>query len=506
MTAKHEPPVTLPGHGRSGTSVGTTLECQEFAWIDSARAGHRDRLIAHWDRVARQIEGGHETGVSYHRRLARVYRNLIPKGRQVLELGCGPGRLLGAMEPSYGVGVDLSAAMVEIARRNYPRLHVFAGDAHELAIEGTFDAVILSDLVNELWDLQEVLEQIAPLTTRDTRLVFNFYSRLWEFPLRVARSFGLADPPPEQNWFRPDDIDSILRLAGFEAIRSWREILFPAPFPLLAGLLNRVAVRLPPFSWCGLANFVVARNVRCTVAAAPKVSVIVPMRNEAGMVRDIVQRVPEMTGGTELILVEGGSTDDTLAVATSVASEHPERQIRVLKQPGRGKGDAVRAGFHIARGDIVAILDADLTTPPEDLPRFIAALVTGQAEFVNGVRLVYPMHPDAMRFLNLVANTMFGLAFSWVLGQRVRDTLCGTKVLWRRHWLEIERERQRLGDLDPYGDFDLLFGAAGLNLKIVDLPVRYRERSYGTTNIDRWSGGWLLTRMLMRGMRQLTFM
>lgn len=495
---RHPAPAPAP-------SVGGGRGHRPTTFADEARLLHRAARLDHWDRVAERIGRGSTTGRAYHRRLAEIYSRLIPKGRRVLELGCGSGRLLAAVDPIRGVGVDLSPRMVEIARRQHPSFEVHCGDVQEFEVAGTFDAVILSDLVNELWDLQEVLERLRPAITRDTRVIFNFYSRLWELPLQVARWVGLAEPPPGQNWFRPDDVESMLRLAGFDPIRSWREILCPASLPLVAPALNRVIVRFPPFSWLALTNFVAARPASSSTAPSPKVTVVVPMRNEAGMVREIIRRVPEMSGGTEMILVEGGSTDHTFEVATEAVGEHPERDLRILKQPGRGKGDAVRAGFSVATGDILAILDADLTTPPEDLPRFVNTLVSGHAEFVNGVRLVYPMDPGAMRFLNLVANTFFGKAFSWVLGQRVRDTLCGTKVLWRHHWRSIEEERQRLGDLDPYGDFDLLFGAASLSLKIVDLPVRYRERRYGTTNINRWTGGWLLARMLLRGMRRLTF-
>jgi glycosyltransferase involved in cell wall biosynthesis len=212
-----------------------------------------------------------------------------------------------------------------------------------------------------------------------------------------------------------------------------------------------------------------------------------------------------MGRGTELVFVEGHSHDDTHAAIEREIAAHPDRPARLYRQAGRGKGDAVRLGFERARGDVLMILDADLTVPPEDLPRFYAALVSGKGEFINGVRLVYPMEKQAMRFLNLVGNKFFSLAFSWLLGQPVKDTLCGTKVLWHADYRLIEANRAYFGDFDPFGDFDLLFGAARLNLKIVDLPIRYRERSYGTSNIQRWKHGLLLLRMVLFAARRIKF-
>ncbi len=234
-------------------------------------------------------------------------------------------------------------------------------------------------------------------------------------------------------------------------------------------------------------------------------SVIVPARNEAGNIAAIFDRTPEMGAGTELVFVEGHSRDDTYATIERERARRPERRAQLLRQEGRGKGDAVRLGFAHAHGDVLMILDADLTVAPEDLPRFLSALISGKGELINGVRLVYPMEKQAMRFFNLLGNKFFSLAFSWLLGQSVKDTLCGTKVLWAADYQRLAAQRTYFGDFDPFGDFDLLFGAAKLNLKIVDLPIRYRERTYGSTNIQRWRHGLLLLRMVLFAARRIKF-
>jgi glycosyltransferase involved in cell wall biosynthesis len=236
------------------------------------------------------------------------------------------------------------------------------------------------------------------------------------------------------------------------------------------------------------------------------VSVVIPCRNEAGHIDPLVQRLPDLAPGSEFLFVEGGSKDGTEEVIRRAIAAHPERRMRLLKQTGHGKGDAVRLGFAEATGDVLAILDSDMGVAPEDLDRFVDALARGKGEFLNGSRLVYPMEGRAMRFLNLIANKTFALLFSWVLGQQVRDTLCGTKVLYRADYEQIAANRAYFGDFDPFGDFDLLFGAARLNLRIVDLPIRYHERTYGETNISRFRHGLLLLGMSFFAARKLKFL
>ncbi len=212
-----------------------------------------------------------------------------------------------------------------------------------------------------------------------------------------------------------------------------------------------------------------------------------------------------MGAGTEIVFVEGHSNDDTLEEIQTQILANPERNIKLFEQTGIGKGDAVRMGFSQASGEIFMILDADLTVPPEDLPRFYEALISGKGDLINGVRLVYPLEDKAMRFFNLLGNKFFSFTFSWLLGQQIKDTLCGTKVLWAEDYKRIEKNRSHFGEFDPFGDFDLIFNAAHLGMKIIDIPVRYRERVYGETNISRWRHGWLLLKMAFVAARKIKF-
>ena len=474
--------------------------------IDQSYQRYQQQRIQHWNAIAGELATARSWGGYYHRRLERIYRFLVPPGAAVIEIGCGAGDLLAAVQPSAGVGVDFSPLMLETARTRHPHLHFIQADIHELQLNQQFDVVILSDAVNDFWDVQLALHNLRRLCKPSTRVFLNYYSRLWELPLGAARALGLAKPNLYQNWLTVEDIHNLLNLEEFQPVRSWEEVLFPLNIPLLAPFLNRFLVRLWPFNYLALTNLTLARPVWMPVdQPEPLVSVIVPARNEAGNIAAIFERVPEMGTGTELVFVEGGSTDGTRQAIEQAILAHPSRRAVLFQQEGKGKGDAVRKGFAHASGEILMILDADLTVPPEDLPRFYKALVSGKGELINGVRLVYPMEKQAMRFLNLLGNKFFSLLFSWLLGQPIKDTLCGTKVLWKPDYERIAANRSYFGDFDPFGDFDLLFGAARLNFKIIDIPVRYRERTYGATNIDRWRHGWLLMKMVVFAARRLKF-
>ncbi len=470
--------------------------------FESYRKARKNR----WDDIARKMDSWKGLGTFYHKRLVEVYRFRVPPGQRVLELGCGKGDLLAALKPSIGVGVDFSHEMIERARKRHPGCTFIEADCHDLQeIEGPFDTIILSDLVDDLWDVQTVFSQLLRLCHDRTHIILNSYSRVWELPLFVAGKLGLAKPQMSQNWLTIEDVSDIMNLADMEVVRTWHEILWPLPFPVVAAVCNRILARIWPFRLFTMCNFIMARPRPRQVPEAPLVSVIIAARNEAGNIAEIFRRMPEMGAGTEIVFVEGHSQDDTYAVIEKEIARHPERKSQLHRQTGKGKGDAVRLGFARAKGDILMILDADMTVPPEDLPRFYEALASGKGEFINGVRLVYPMEDEAMRFFNFLGNKFFSLAFSWLLGQPIKDTLCGTKVLRKSDYELIAANRTYFGDFDPFGDYDLIFGAAKLGLKIVDLPVRYRARTYGETNIQRWSHGLLLLRMVIFAAKKIKF-
>ena len=406
------------------------------------------------------------------------------------------------------MGIDFSQEFVQKARENHPNCTFINADAHDFKLDEEFDYIILSDMINDAEDVQKLFLNLRHVCKPGTRIIINYYSHLWEQLLTLAERLGLKTPALEQNWLTTGDLKNLFYLADFDVIRVWQEILWPIRFPLLSGIANRYLVKLWPFSYFALTNFMTARPMPLKKGESAKnqtVTVVVPARNEAGNIEGIFDRIPEMGEWTEIVFVEGNSRDNTYEVIQTAINTHPERKAKVFRQSGKGKADAVRLGFKKASGDILMILDADMTVAPEDLPKFYDCLTSGKAEFVNGVRLVYPMEKQAMRFVNLMGNKFFSLAFSWLLGQTIKDSLCGTKVLGKSHYEKIAANRRYFGDFDPFGDFDLLFGAAKLSMKIVDLPVRYRNRTYGTTQISRLTHGFLLIRMMLFAMRRIKF-
>jgi len=460
----------------------------------------------HWNNVARTIHR-FTGGAYYHHRLQKVFSLIIPKNSSILEIGCGDGSLLAALEPKRGVGIDFSNEMIRVAKSKFPRLDFFECDAHRINIREIFDVIILSDLINDLWDVQTVFNKIKKICSPKTRVIINFYNRFWQIPLQITEKMRLSQPKLEQNWLTPNDVRNLLYLSDFEVIRNWEEILFPINVPLISSLFNKLLVKLWPFNQFALTNFFVARLCprETFVKKRTSISVIVPARNERGNISKLFHSMPRMGSSTELIFVEGNSVDGTYRAIQSEISKHPEWKCKLFHQKGTGKGDAVRLGISKASGDVICILDADLTVPPEDLPRFVEALVSGKGELINGVRLVYPMEEKAMRLFNLVGNKIFNVVFSWMLNQPIKDTLCGTKVLYRNAYEQIAKNRSYFGEFDPFGDFDLLFGATKLNLKILDMPIRYRDRIYGTTNIQRWKHGIMLVHMVFFAARKIKF-
>jgi len=440
--------------------------------------------------------------LAYRRALAHYLNLIIPESADLLEIGCGNGALLSMITCRSKAGIDASERQIAEARQNCPEAMLWTAEACELDLDAKFDVVLVSDTLNHCSDAQALLEAAGRFARPGARLVITTYNTLWRPALSLLTTMGLRSAQPDLNWLSGADVCNLAELAGWEIIKSDGRILLPAEVPFLSEFLNRWVAPFVPFL-C-LTNIMGARRAE-KLPGEPSVSVIIPARNEAGNIPAAIDRIPNMAPNIEYIFIEGHSTDNTWEEIEKVKAAHPDKNIKIARQPGRGKGDAVRLGFSMATGDLLMILDADLTMPPEDLPKFYRAVVDGHCEFANGCRLIYPMEERAMQFLNLCANKLFGVLFSWLLGQSLKDTLCGTKVMSRKNYEAIAQNRSYFGDFDPFGDFDLLFGADKLNLKIRDIPVRYRERTYGETNIHRFRHGLLLFRMVAFAARKLKF-
>ena len=461
---------------------------------------HLKSAVAYYDNAAPESSRAAET---YREMLAHYYNQLIPPSSSVLEVGCGSGGLLARLQVRTRTGVDPSEKQIQCAKARVPdgQFHVQAGE--ELNLDEQFDYIVVSDTLNYAADVQQLLARLHNVSNADTRLVVNFYNTLWRPVLALATWLGLRAAHPESSWLSRHDVRTLFDLADWELLKTSSHILLPVKWLGLESVLNRFVAPLLPHL-C-LTVFCVARPRLPRQSRVLSTSVVIPARDETGNIEGAVRRTPRLGSRTELIFVEGHSTDGTWDEIQRVARAFPDKNMICLRQRGVGKADAVRAGFAAATGDVLMVLDADLTTPPEELPKFYDVIAAGRAEFANGVRLVYPMDEKAMRFLNLCANKAFSLLFTWLLGQSVKDTLCGTKAIRRSDYERLAANRAYFGDFDPFGDFDLLFGAGKLNLKIADVAIRYGGRTYGSTRISRWRHGWLLLRMALVAARKLKF-
>jgi SAM-dependent methyltransferase len=438
------------------------------------------------ERLAGRRQDYRRRAAFFHEEDLRYLRFLVPPGLRVLTVGCGTGDVLDGLKPSFGVGIDISPAMIAQAKRSYPNLEFRVGDAEDpdfiASLPGAFDVILIVDTIGSFDDCQVALEALHTQCTRSTRLIVAYYSHLWEPLVRLAEWIGWRSKQPPQNVLSPGDIRLLAGLVDFEIFKSECRLLSPLRLLGLGRLINRFIAILPIIRHLSLRYYSVGRSLRWAREDIHSVSIVVPARNERGNIEAAITRTPKFCEDIELIFVEGHSCDGTLDEIKRVAAAYPERDIKAMTQPGKGKADAVFTAFDAAHGDVLMILDADLTVPPEQLPKFW---------------LVYTMEEGAMQFLNLIVNRIFSITFSWLLNQRFTDTLCGTKALRRSDYERIKQGRAYFGDFDPFGDFDLIFGAAKLNLRCTDLPIRYAARNYGETQISRFRHGVLLIKMVL---------
>jgi hypothetical protein len=440
----------------------------------------------------------------FYDRYKRLLKFIVEPSKRVLEIRCQTGDLLASVEPSYGVGIEISEKLVEIAQSSYPNLHFATSDPEDLQLRETFDYVIFSHIFDTV-DVLGALQNAQRACHARTRLIVCNYNQLWQPLLELASWLGLRAPFEEPNWLSEHDLRGLLELAGFTVVRTHRLFLLPKYVPLLSALCNELLARLPGIRRLCLMELLVARpKPQSRSEGSVSVSVIVPCRNERHNIESTVERIPEMGRHTEILFCDDKSTDGTGAEVERMMRKQPHRDIRLIQGPGICKAENVWTGFRAAIGDVLMILDGDLAVMPEELPYFLRALLSGSGEFINGSRLVYPMPKQAMKFANIIGNKLFGMIFSFLLDQRIKDTLCGTKVLWREDWPRIERNLGYWGVTDLWGDYELLFGSSKLHLEIQEVPVHYQERIYGTTKMTKvFSNGLRMLRICWGAWRKL---
>lgn len=469
---------------------------------------YNDTIRDHYDKMASLRLRWKKKNEYYHAQMERLYKFIIPPGKKVLEIGSGTGELLASVRPSYGVGLDISGEMVKIAQKKFLKYLFITAKAENIPFHEKFEYIILSDVIGNLEDVQKTFEELHKVSSEETRIIISYYNYLWGPVIAFAERFGLKMPQPVQNWLTQKDIENLLYLSDLDIIKKGAYLLFPISIPFISEFINKYLVRLPLFNSLALVQyFIVRQKFNLYSDKEYTTSIIIPARNEKGNIERIVTDIPMIGKSTELVFIEGHSKDNTRKEIHRVISKFKDKKNIIFIDQGKGigKADAVRKGIQKAHGDIIIIFDADITVSCEELPKFYHTLRLKKGECIQGSRLVYPMEKQAMRFLNILGNKFFSFAFTWLLDQPIKDTLCGTKAFFRNDYEKIVKNRSYFGDFDPFGDFDLIFGASKLNLKIIEIPIRYKARTYGETNISRFKHGLLLFKMTIFAARKIKF-
>ena len=463
-------------------------------------------LQKHFDDLAASRDYWIKKSLGFYSEDIRAMKELIPENSNILEIGCGNGQLIASLKPNHGVGIDLSKKMIECARETHLNIEFIHADIENIStiksIDTIFDYIIISDTIGYFEDIEKVLNSLHKLCNSDTRVIVAYYSPFWEPILNIAAKLKLKMTELPKALLNEVDVSSLLEASKFETVRKQNKIIFPYKALGIGRFLNRFIACLPIISHFCIRNYVVARSLKEATKDLPNsATVIIPCRNERGNIRNALERLPLFTKDLEIIFIEGHSQDGTWEEIKKVIKDkkfiNKGFKMKAFQQKGKGKADAVFSAFSKATKDVLIILDGDLTVPPEDIPKFWKKISSGEAEYINGSRLIYPMENEAMRFLNYIANKIFSILFTWLLGQRYTDTLCGTKVIRKKHYIQAAKRNKEFGDFDPFGDFFIIFGAARLNLKMSEVPIRYRARLYGETQISRFSHGFLLIRMVI---------
>ena len=459
---------------------------------------HNERIAAHFEGLAASYPKLKKRNRYYNRFLVRWCQSLLAPGKRILDVGCGRGDVLAELKPASGVGIDLSEAMVKEAAAEYPHLSFQRTALEDFDGDASFDAALLINTAEYTFDMGAVIARCHRALRDNGRLLLTTANPLWSPVFQFASRLGLRIPECERLFLTNEDLVNLLHLHGFDVVYKRMSLLVPKQIPFLSDFINNTWSRIPILRLLSSTQFIAARKVP-EARRDYSVSIVVPCYNERGNIERCIREVRRIGARTELLFVDDGSKDDTAGAVDPALNRDIE--VRVIRYtPNRGKGHAVKTGFNAATGDIVMILDADLTTMPEELAPVYEAFAAGHAEFVNCTRFIYPMEGRAMKWANYVGNKLFNILVSLVMESRVSDTLCGTKAMFRGNYISMEMGR------DPWGDYDFLFGAAQQRLVIRELPVHYRQRLAGFSKMNSIKHTLNLLRMCWHGFFQVKTM
>ena len=459
----------------------------------------KEVIKEYFEHVAPDWEHWQKRNSFYHATISNLIAGMIPPSSRVLELGCGLGDLLASLNPSSGIGLNVAQGLTDRASQKHPRLEFHTSDVDSAGLPRSFEPqyIVMTNMLDYVHDIWDVMGSLKPAVHEHTLLIITTNNPLWAPLLRLASNLKLRFPESPRNFITNRDICSVLHLQGFDIVEEGLTLPVPKRIPVLGDLINAIVPEVPVLRFVSSLQYIAARP---RIPRPPlSCSVVIPCHNEADNIQECLRRVPNIGTRTEIVVVDDGSTDDTCQRVKEVMAADSRVRLIVLEK-NQGKASAVRAGFEAAEGDVLMILDADMAVTPEELPKFLTPLQDGTADLVNGTRLIYPMHGKAMKVANFLGNKGFCFLASKVIRQRVSDTLCGTKAFLKRDFV-----RMPISGTEHWGDFDLLFGAARLKLRILEIPVHYTERRAGKSKMRAMIEGWSFLWSCLTGWRSLRF-
>ncbi len=432
----------------------------------------------------------------YHNLLRQIFKKYIPEGSKVLQIGYGLGDALAALYPQKAMSIDEEEELIDISKRRFPSIQFSKAKPEEMIVKGKYDYVIIPNSVAHFYDIQTVLEKTSKAMGKNSKIIMTATNPRWEQIFSLLEKFNLKRPEKPRNWLSLEDLKNIFEISGYEVEESGYSIIIPSHIPFLSNKINNLIKGNGFFARFCVEQYIVAKKAKLGKEKKLSCTVVIPCYNEEENIKQAIETVPKMGTKTEVLVVDDGSSDKTVQVVKRVMKKNKNLKL-ISYKPNQGKGYAVKKGFDAVVTDTMMIQDADMTVPPEELPRFFNLIAEGKADFVNGTRLIYPMEEQAMRNLNMIGNVVFGHVFSWLLGERITDTLCGTKALFRKDYGKIKMSGK------SWGDFDLLFGAAENKLKIVEMPVHYKKRIAGESKMKVVQHGLSLLKMSFIGFWRL---
>lgn len=464
---------------------------------------HKPEVINFLDQSIPTREKWIQRSGYYYRNLSRIISNAIASNASVCHVGCDSPYLLKSLPQAKGTGICMTEKQKVFCETTDPD-HRYTTMAQLQTLREKFDYIVITSL-GYFFDVQEVFHQIQILCHFRTRIIIINCNLLWEPLFYLGEKLRLRMPQSarRQNMVPTHHVINLLSLSRFQLVKWSSHILVPYFIPLVSWFFNRILASSFPFRYLSSTDIIIARP-QITPPEPVTCSVIVPCKNEKGNIESLVRRIPALADETEIVLVDDRSSDGTGEEMRRCQKTWPDKKITVIEGPGISKGEAVRMGIEGAAGRLIAIFDADLAVLPEELPKCILPLLEGTADFVNTVRFVYPQQDGAMRWLNIAGNRGFSLLFTFLIRQRVSDTLCGTKVFWKEDYRNISGLKDYWLWRDRWGDFEQLLGASKLGLKIVEVPIHYAERTYGETKMkNRFQNGLHMLKLCLGGFIRL---